>query len=218
DRRQRRKHFRPWRPARPDLRLDERDARELHVDGHLARPGHGRGPIRRLEDPRRPEGPHDHRPHAAASSIAWLNPAIGDTALSLRTALVTYIELRSNRDSRPSSPMYPLSTQVPASLTVAEESGFCAGQRSWGDEACTGEPGGRRGGEPSAGSGSGPGYRPRGEHRAGRRADRGPHVAVADARARPRSCSSRPTRTPHATAPTWSTPPPTCWWSSRRRS
>jgi hypothetical protein len=69
DRRQREKHPGTRRPARPDLRLDERDPGELDVDSYLPRAGHRRGHLGGFQDTRRAEPPHDHRAHGAASLL-----------------------------------------------------------------------------------------------------------------------------------------------------
>src|SRR5690348_12336231 len=63
------------RPARPDLRLDERDVGELDLDDHLVRPGSHLGHLGRLEHLRRAELPYHYRSHARPPSRNSSSPA-----------------------------------------------------------------------------------------------------------------------------------------------
>jgi hypothetical protein len=69
------------RPARPDLRLDERDVGELDLDDHLVRPGPYLGHLGRLENLRRAELPYHHRAHARSPSRNSSSP---QTSLKVR--------------------------------------------------------------------------------------------------------------------------------------
>src|SRR6185437_4731545 len=75
DGRQRREHRRMRWPARPDLRLDERDVGELDLDDHLVWPGPHLGHLGRLEHLRRAELPYHYRSHARPPSRNSSSPA-----------------------------------------------------------------------------------------------------------------------------------------------